>query len=137
MSSPLGTGSPTSTGAVSGGGGSGTSVSLEVVGGGVSPERIATQAPPAPTTKKSAAPPIRIAHVLAGDWTPMPASVIDVVLFIALGALASPDPVTFCAGPGAGLADGGSGPPGSPVCAMRPPHMLQNFASSVFCAPHA
>jgi hypothetical protein len=132
VSSPTGTGSPTSTGAVSGGAGKASSSSLVVIGGGVAAERIATHAPPAPTTRNSTAPPMRIAHVLAGDCTPMPASVNEVVLFIAFGApprLAVEEPL--------GPALGGRGPPGSPACAMRAPHMLQNFASSVFWAPHA
>ncbi len=136
VSSPVGTGSPISTGPGSTGGGSPAS-SVDVVGGGVAAERMATQAPPAPTTRNTAAPPMRIAHVRAGDCTPIPASVIEVVLFIASGAERSPDEV-LPEGPGPGaLAPAGSGPPGSPACAMRAPHMLQNLASSVFCAPQA
>ena len=70
----------------------------------------------------------------------MPVSVIDVLSLIAFGAPARL-PVELVLDR---LADvvlvlvlAGSGPPGSPARAIVPPHMLQNFASSVFCAPHA
>jgi hypothetical protein len=131
--SPAGSGSPISIGSTP----ASTSTAAVGAAGPASSERIASHAPPAPSENKRSPAPIRIAHVAPGERTPIASSEIRepliVVVVAGAGAGAGAPPELSVVAPDALRI----GPPGSPVLAMRAPHMLQKRASAVFRAPHA